>query len=532
MDILTQEQMAIEARKTIAKRELARRHLTNYIEYVDPKYEMTAYQWSEENKIHPQIINALERVEKWQTKRLMIFCPPRLWKSDVATIKFGTWYLGKHPEKRIIVSSYSWDLANDFGRKSKRIVESKKYQNTFPDMILADDKRQWGNWETTAWGWYYTVWVWGATTGKGANIFVIDDPVKDREQADSETIQEKTWEWYSSVVQTRLQDEDAAIILILTRWNVNDLAGKLLEEEKKGWEQREKLVIQAIDDDGNEIVWPGKWSEWYMKDKQKVIDKKDFAALYQQDPIGASDWIFKRQYFTYFRMSDFENPESFLKFEDIRFAFFVDPAFSSDIDSDDACILLLWQHKISKKIYQFDIYADTSAPSRTYDWFYAMYMRAITQWWKIEFISCEKSNRSKRQQAFVEWFKQKLVERQVYIPFYEFDPTWYWDKTNRIKFNLEPVMTQNWFAFRNDNEDRSLVRRQETQLEQFPNAKRDDIVDTMTQWVIVFRERWEKKATQDTKPQTKFNPVTWQNVVVWNKWFNVSPFQWWKRIAN
>jgi len=300
---------------------------------------MIAHQ--DEVLIHQRIIDKLEAVERWEITRLMIFCPPRMWKSELVSKRFPAWCLWRNPSRNVIVSSYWADLASDFWRKTKQIVEQQEFKNIFPDFELSKDKKEWGNWETKEQGWMYTVWVGWALTGKWGDILIIDDPVKDRQEAESVTIQQRNIDWYTSTFRTRKQTENSAIIVMMTRWNVNDLAWYLLAEEKNWWEKFEVLVVQWIDNKWNEIIWEWKWWEWYMKNEKANISPKDWAALYQQDPIASSSNIFSLADIRYFLMSDFEKEDWILKKEDLRCIISVDPAFSSSDSSDDASALLL-----------------------------------------------------------------------------------------------------------------------------------------------------------------------------------------------
>ena len=131
-----------DAQVELAKRELARRDFLHYIKYVFPKFQDIAYQGSPDHKVHHRITEALMRVARGECKRLMIFCPPRLGKSTNGTQYLPSWFLGLNPHLNVIVSSYSSKLANDFGRKTKRICESQLFKNVFPNFEFAKDKRE------------------------------------------------------------------------------------------------------------------------------------------------------------------------------------------------------------------------------------------------------------------------------------------------------------------------------------------------------------------------------------------------------
>jgi len=484
-----------DIRKETLERELGKRSFLHYLKYNFSWFENKAYQWTEENSIHNKIIEKLEAVERWDIKRLMIFCPPRLWKSMISSIFFPTRAIGKDPKRKVITSSYASNLASDFGRKAREIIKSQEYKNIFPEVKLSDSKREGWNWETKAWGWVYTAWVGWSITGKGADIFIIDDPVKDRQEADSPTIQERNVDWYDSVATTRLQTQDSAVIVIMTRWNTNDLAWYLLAEENNWWDKREKLVIKGINEEWEEIVRPWKRDDWYMTGVSKKMIKKNWEALYQQDPIASMDWIFAREYFDYFLLSDFEKADGILKKSDLKCGLFIDPAFSSSQQSDDAVIHLLGEHKISKEVYQLDTYADTSSPSRTMQWLLSMYNRARMGGYNIEFISVEEAKINKDQTQFIEDLRVFCLQNQIDIPVLTYKPRM--KKEDRIKFFLEPIMSQRGIKFRRDFPDKSLLLRLEWQLINFPNDKNDDIIDCLAQWIAVFKDRTKTDRYED-----------------------------------
>lgn len=479
-----------EAKKELALRELSFRKLDFFTRYTKEDYEMKATQngkW-----IHAQIIAKLEAVERGDIKRLMIFCPPRTGKSELVSIRFPMWCLGRNPKRKLVISSYGADLSSDFWRKAKQVVQSREYVNIFPNFSLSKDKREWGNWETTDGGWVYTVGVWWALTGKGFDIGIIDDPVKDRLEAESPTTQQRVIDWYTSTFYTRQQSQDSAIIVMMTRWNVNDLAGYLLKEELNGWDKWEILSIPAIDESGNPIIWEGKWDEKYFDSIRSNVSKKDFAALYQQDPIASSSNIFSLSDVRYYLQSDFERADGILKKEDLHCSIFVDPAFSTSGSSDDAVIFAVGKHKISGNYYQLDGYADTSAPSKTFHAILAMYDRVTMDWYKINTINIESVNLSRDQTKFILDFRTFLKGKGRYITVNEYKPQGIGKKEDRIKFVLEPKFSLNAIYIRKDMPDKNFTRKIEDQLYDFPNGKHDDVIDCLAQAIHSLDIRWHE----------------------------------------
>ena len=481
--MITKEQ----AQQELAKRTLASRSLEYFTKYTKPDYEMIARQWDME--IHRQIIDKLEAVERWEIKRLMIFCPPRLWKSELVSKRFPAWCLWRNPNRNIIVSSYGQDMASDFWRKTKQIVLDTPFKNVFPDFELSKDKKEWGNWETAQqWG-YYSVGVGWSLTGRGWDILIIDDPVKNREEAESITIQQRNIDWYTSTFYTRKQSQNSAIIVMCTRWNPNDLPGYLLKESQNGWEKWETLIIKGIDDKWDEIVWDWKWDKWYMENEKRNLSKKDWSALYQQDPINSASNIFSLSDLCYYNQSDFERSDGILKKQDLTCILSVDPAFSTSHNSDDAVIVWLWIHNISRNIYQLDGYAETSAPSKTFYAIIAMYDRLRTDWYKINCIVVEDVSLSRDQSKFIEDLRTFLKENNRDIIVNSYRPKM--KKEERIKFILEPKVSLHAIHIRKDMSDKSFTRKIEDQLYAFPNGKHDDIIDCISKWIDYLSNKWD-----------------------------------------
>jgi hypothetical protein len=199
----------------------------------------------------------LEAVERGEIKRLMIFSPPRHGKSELVSRRFPAWYLGRNPDRQVISASYGADLAADFGRDVRNIVASPEFTVLFGGVGLAEDSGAKHRWHTNRGGSYVAAGVGTAITGRGADILNIDDPTKDREAAESVLVREATWGWYTSTAYTRLMP-GGAVILTMTRWHQDDLAGRLLAEQESGGDRWEILSLPALDDDGS-ALWPERY---------------------------------------------------------------------------------------------------------------------------------------------------------------------------------------------------------------------------------------------------------------------------------
>ncbi len=264
----------------------ANKNLIKFTDYTFPGYEPASH--------HHLIAEKLEAVERGELKRLMIFMPPRHGKSELASIRFPAWYLGRNPNRHVIAISYSSDLAEKFGRSVRGIVSNPSYHSTFA-VQLAEDSKAAGRWNTKNGGSYIAAGYGGQLTGHGANLLIIDDPIKNREEADSEIVREKVWNWYTSTAYTRLQPPNGAIVLIQTRWHEDDLAGRLLEAQTQGGDQWEVISLKALDNDS--ALWPERYSSIELEKIRAVIGQRDWSALYQQEPMPETGGYFQKDWF-------------------------------------------------------------------------------------------------------------------------------------------------------------------------------------------------------------------------------------------
>ncbi|MCC7017889.1 MAG: terminase, partial [Rhodospirillales bacterium] len=228
----------------------------------------------------------------------MVFMPPGSAKSTYASILFPAWYLGRNPDKHVLASSHTTELAERFGRRVRNIIAEPDYGKVFQTRLAADSQAA-GRWATQQGGEYYAAGVGSAILGFRADLGLIDDPVAGREAADSEREREKIWEWYKSDFYTRLKP-GAAIVLIMQRWREDDLAGRLLDEAEKGGEQWEVLRLPMEAEEGDALGRePGEplWPEWFTSDmrEQARRDPRNWLALYQQRPRAESGGELRRE---------------------------------------------------------------------------------------------------------------------------------------------------------------------------------------------------------------------------------------------
>lgn len=246
---------------------------------------------------HRLLADRLQRVESGEIKRLIVQMPPGHGKSTLSTQLFPAWYLGRHPERDLVVVSHGKALASDFGREVRNVIAGPAFRSVFPRVGLTPDSKSTSLFHVTpSDGSLYAVGMGGSLTGKRANGLLIDDPVKDDAEADSVAVKSTQRAWYRSVAHTRLQP-GAFIVIILTRWREDDLAGWLLKEfGEEEWhvvsmpciaEKGEEWQIgrEVVRRQKGEPLWPGYFSEKELALKKKVLGTRGWHALYQQNPL-------------------------------------------------------------------------------------------------------------------------------------------------------------------------------------------------------------------------------------------------------
>ena len=282
-----------EIENKLIDRILASRKFLEFIKYNQPWFKIS---WH-----HEMVADALERVECGQLKRLMIFLPPRHSKSEMVSINFPPWVLGRDKDKSIIQASYSADLATEFGRQARNIVDSAEYGHIF-STTLAEDSQSKSTWSTNGRGRYNALGVGGAATGKGADVLIIDDPIKNRKDADSFLVRENIFKWYQSTARTRLSP-DGAVILCVTRWHDDDLPGRILSSPTgEEWEVISLPAI-AIEDEEfrkkGEALWSSQFPIENLIKTKAEVGAYEWSALYQQNPVNAENQEFSSKDYRY-----------------------------------------------------------------------------------------------------------------------------------------------------------------------------------------------------------------------------------------
>lgn len=254
-----------------------------------PTYTPT-YIWTWPHLVH--VREHLDQVTAGEIPRLMLFLPPRHGKSELTTVRYPVFRLERDPQTRIIIGAYNHSLAARFSRRARRIAAGR--------LALSEERAAAHDWETAAGGGVRAVGVGSGVTGMGADLIVIDDPVKSREEADSEAYRERVWDWYTNDIYTRLEP-GAGLILIMTRWHEDDLAGRILASP--GAESWTVVSLPAEAEEGDplgreigEALCPERYDAEALAEIRTVLGR-DYIALYQQRPQPRGGGMFRREWF-------------------------------------------------------------------------------------------------------------------------------------------------------------------------------------------------------------------------------------------
>ena len=263
----------------------ARASLKSFTARMFPNYQTAAHIVT--------LVDALEWAASTPDARLIVTMPPRHSKSLHVSENFPAWFLGRNPDKRVIAASHTQELANTFSRRVRNKIASDRYP--FPGVTIAGDKAAVKAWDIEGrQGGYYAVGVGGSPTGHGGDVIVIDDPIKNQADADSETTREALWEWYTGTIRTRLEP-GGAMILTATRWHDEDLTGRLLAAEADGGERWRHIHMPAINDAGN-ALWPERWPVEALERIKAAVGSRVWDAQYGGNPLPAEGGMFKRSW--------------------------------------------------------------------------------------------------------------------------------------------------------------------------------------------------------------------------------------------
>lgn len=454
---------ALAAKKELARRILVRKRLLPFIERNNPDYLAG---W-----VHKDICQRLEKfsqdVADKKSPRLMLFMPPRHGKSTIASVEFPAWHLGQNPSHELISCSYSGSLAMTFSRKVRQRLRDPAYKSVFKDTRLDPDSQSAEAWLTTSGGGYVAAGVGGGITGKGAHILLIDDPIKNREDAESQNNRESTYDWYTSTAYTRLAP-GGGVLVILTRWHDDDLAGRLLRASTEGGDEWEVVSYPAIAEQDEEFRSQGealhveRYDIEALNRIQRAVGPRDWSALYQQNPVADDGDYFTREMIQYYEPDDID-------LDRMRFYTAWDLAIGKK-DRNDYSVGLTVGVDEDDNLFVVDVdrgrYDGFELVERILD---------LYELWKPSIIGIEKGH---IEMALGPFLEKRVRERGLYEAYFKDLKTGRRDKEARARAIQGRMQQGMVYLPRNEVFTGPLV----AELLRFPNGVHDDQVDALA-WI-------------------------------------------------
>tara|TARA_R110000796_G_scaffold199036_2_gene315302 strand:- start:739 stop:2253 length:1515 start_codon:yes stop_codon:yes gene_type:complete len=441
-----------------------------------------------EGRHHKIMANAFERIAKGELKRLIINMPPRHTKSEFASYLFPAWFLGKYPEKKIIQTAHTAELATGFGRKVRNLFQDEIFTEIFPDVQLRSDSKAAGRWNTNKGGDYFSIGVGGAVTGKGADLLIIDDPHSEQEAqagAYSPEVFDKVHEWYTSGPRQRLQP-GGAICIVMTRWHKRDLTGKLIKNsieniKSEGWELIEFPAIMPND----KPLWGEFWDINELQALRTDLPVSKWQAQYQQNPTSEEGAIIKREWWKKWD-SDIPPPYEFVIQS-------WDTAFTRKERSDfSACttwgVFINERNNNNYELILLDAFQDRyefpDLKRVAFDYYHEWHPDAFI-------VEAKASGHSLIQEL-----------RVMGIPVSEFTPSRGNDKISRVNAVSDLFASGAIWCPETKWADEVVE-----QFAAFPSGDHDDLVDSCTQAILRFRQGGFVKLSSDEDDDGSFVPV-------------------------
>jgi predicted phage terminase large subunit-like protein len=429
-----------------------------------------------EGKHHKIVAEKFNQIAEGKLKRLIINMPPRHTKSEFASYLLPAWMVGRNPKLKIIQSTNTTELSVRFGRKAKQLIDSQEYQSVFKTR-LREDSQAAGKWETQGGGEYYAAGVGSAITGRGADLLIIDDPHSEQDALNMQAL-ERAYEWYTSGPRQRLQP-GGSIVLVMTRWNTKDLTGALLNAQREAKaDQWEVIEFPAILPSGKP-VWPEYWKLEELEAVKASTGIQKWNAQYMQNPTSEEGALIKREWW-----KDWE-PEYIPSLHHVIQSY--DTAFMKKETADFSAITT-WGVFYKN---------EDSGPQ-------LILLDAVKE--RLEFpelrrIALDQYNYWKPESVIIESKASGLPLtyelRKMGIPVLNFTPSKGNDKHTRVN-SVAPLFESGCiWAPKNQEFAQEVIE----ECAAFPYGDHDDLVDSMTQAVMRFRQGGFLEHPEDYKEE-------------------------------
>jgi len=453
----------LELREKRASLKAASTNMLGFAQAVYPNFKVGPH--------HKKLAKIFTDVVEGRKKRVIINIAPRMGKSEFSSYLFPAYFLGKYPEKKIIMGTHTAGLSEDFGRRIRNLIDSDEYREVFPQTLVADDQKAAGKWSTSAGGQYYAAGVGGALAGRGADLFVIDDPHSEQDvKSNSRLAFDTAWSWFQTGPLQRLMP-GGGIIIVMTRWSLLDLTGRLIDYQTKNPEAIpwEIVELPAILNDGEEdekSLWPEQWSLEALKSTKASIDPRYWNAQYMQQPTAENSAIVSRKMWRIWEADEPPTCDYIIQSWDT--------AFETKNTSDySACttwgIFYNEEENDSPQLILLDAFKDRMA----FPELKVVALKQYKEWEPDAFIVEKKASGGPLIQEL----------RALGIPVQEFSPSRGNDKMVRMNAVADLFSSGKVWA-----PDTRWAREVIEEVAAFPVGEHDDYVDTTTQALLRFRQ--------------------------------------------
>jgi len=431
--------------------------LLSFADHVYPGYKVGPH--------HRRLANIFEEIAAGKKKRVIVNIAPRHGKSELISYLAPAWFLGKYPHKKVIMASHTADLAVDFGRRVRNLVADEKYKDIFPQIELQQDSKSASRWGTNFKGEYFAIGVGGALAGRGADLFIIDDPHSEQEAKQMRPeVFLPAWEWFQSGPIQRLMP-GGAIIVVMTRWSKLDLTAQIVNHMVKNEDadQWEVVEFPAILPSGK-ALWPDFWPVEELEAKKVGMDPRYWQAQYMQDPTAEEGALIKREWW---QIWDKETPP------ECEFIIMSLDAAQEANNRADYNALTTWGVFQNEETNVYNIILLNSVKKRMeFPELKAMVLEEYKEWEPDAFIVEKKSNGSALYQEL----------RRMGVPVSEFTPGKGQDKIARVNAVSDLFSSGIVWA-----PDRRWAKDVIEECNDFPSGANDDLVDSTTQALLRFR---------------------------------------------
>jgi predicted phage terminase large subunit-like protein len=439
--------------KTFQLKTLAQTNFLKFVKQVWPEFV--------EGSHHIKIAEKFQDLAEGKIKRLIVNMPPRHTKSEFASFLFPAWMMGRDPRLKIIQTTHTAELSYRFGRKVRNLMEENAFQDIFDDLQLSQDSKAAGRWETNKGGEYFAAGVGGAITGRGADLLIIDDPHSEQD-ALSETAMESAYEWYTSGPRQRLQP-GGKIVIVMTRWSTKDLTGQLMKAQTDvKADQWEVVEFPAILED--KPIWPQYWKLEELESVKASLSVAKWNAQWQQNPTSEEGSIIKREWWNIWESRQLPNLQHIIQSYDTAF---------SKKETADYSAITTWGVFLHNEVTPNIILLDMKKGRWDFPDLKRIAMEEY-QYWEPETIIIE-------QKASGTPLTHEL--RRVGIPVVNFTPSKGNDKHVRVN-SVSPLFEAGQVWAPKEKWAEELIE----ECAAFPYGDHDDLVDSMTQALMRYRQ--------------------------------------------